>query len=202
MASGNLVYNKYWVVQDAEQLNAAGQSAVMSVLQRTLDSLAMALARVSVSYTVQVAILALVRSCVGVAQMLADMQASTGEECQKSLAIQSSRLVPAALSVIRRIEPTVDAASTVTESTDAVVYYDPCTAASVATSLSADMLFYQPEYGMHRLYAACVDELFAWTTSAAGPACAAVDMADAVSRVLAANTPSASKAISWIREIN
>ncbi|KAJ2663953.1 hypothetical protein IW148_002282 [Coemansia sp. RSA 1199] len=202
MASGNLVYNKYWVVQDPEQLNAAGQSAVVSVLQRTLNSLAMALSRVSVSYPVQVAILALVRACVGVAQMLADMQASTGEECQQSLAIQSSRLVPAALSVIRRIEPTVDAASTITGSTDAVVYYDPCTAASVATSLSADMLFYQPEYGMHRLYSVCVDELFAWTTSSAGPACSAVNMADAVSRVLAANTPSASKAIAWIREIN
>ncbi|KAJ2357295.1 hypothetical protein GGF43_001550 [Coemansia sp. RSA 2618] len=174
VGSGELVYNRFWVVQTPEQLNAAGQSATVCVLQRVLDSVVLALAKIDdASEPMMVAVLALVRTCVAAARLLAEMQASTAEECCQSLMLQSSALVPAVLSVLRCIEPAARAASKVT-----ATHYDLCAAAAVARSLSADSLFYQPECGLYSLYTACVDELFAWTTSVSGPVCTAANMAD------------------------
>ncbi|KAJ2328735.1 hypothetical protein IWW51_001027, partial [Coemansia sp. RSA 2702] len=154
--SGQLLVNRFWVVQTPEQLTAAGQSAVISVLHQVLDRLACALASLgdAIDERLAATALTLVRSCMAVAQLLADMQAAVAG-CSSSLALQQARLVPAALAAVRLCEPLVQDAPA-----DPAVYYDPCAVAAVAESQSVDSLFAMPEQGLSEQYTLCVDELF------------------------------------------
>ncbi|KAJ2850160.1 hypothetical protein IWW36_002117 [Coemansia brasiliensis] len=200
ISSGQLIFNKFWIVQTPEQLVAPGQSAVLGMLQQTLTVLAQTLTRFKGQSfnSIYVPALTLVYSCMTAAHMLAEIQFGSTQSSSSSPALQSSQLVPAVLSVIRKMEhiehPGIDVLK------ESMHNYDPCKVASIAHAQSVDSLFAVPTFGAYSLYAKCIDQLFSWILSVPGLKCMPNDMLDLVSYALAVGSPTTERAVGWIRE--
>ncbi|KAJ2451897.1 hypothetical protein EV183_003303 [Coemansia sp. RSA 2336] len=161
VSSGQLIFNKFWIVQTPEQLVAPGQSAVL-------------------------------------AHMLAEIQFGSTQSSCSSPALQSSQLLPAALSVIRKLEhiehPGIDALK------ESMHSYDPCRVTAIARAQSVDSLFAVPTCDAYALYVKCIDQLFSWIVSVPGLKCPPNDMLDLVCYALAVGSPTTERAVGWIRE--
>ncbi|KAJ1866891.1 hypothetical protein LPJ78_001428 [Coemansia sp. RSA 989] len=200
VSSGQLIFNKFWTVQTPEQLIAPGQSAVLGMLQQTLNVLAQTLTSTKdLSFdSMHVPALTLVYSCMTAAHMLAEIQFGSTQSSSSSPALQSSQLVPAALLVIRKLEhiehPGIDVLK------ESMHSYDPCKATAIAHAQSVDSLFAAPTFGAYALYVKCIDQLFSWIVSVPGLKCAPNDMLDLVCYALAVGSPTTERAVGWIRE--
>ncbi|KAJ2160688.1 hypothetical protein GGF46_002045 [Coemansia sp. RSA 552] len=201
LGTGSLAHNKFWAVQSPEQPNAAGQSATIALLEQILGSLASALACLSgssVDPPVAVSALSLTRTCIDVARLLADIQATAGAQ-QQPLALLSPRLAHSALVVVRLVEPAVGGENVVSARRSR----PSSSIAQLAHAYFADMLFRvdEEDLGICGLYTACVDSLFAWTVGQPKASCHASDAIDITSRAMAAAAPSAANTASWIRDV-
>ncbi|KAJ2712891.1 hypothetical protein H4R19_002526 [Coemansia spiralis] len=216
LGTGALAYNRFWAVTSPDQPGAAGQSAAMCVFQQALDAAAdaMSLLDTAVGARQALAAVALVRTCVDGAQLLADIQRTCA--FSKAPALQSPRLVRSALALVRLTEPAVEREAATAElecPVSFVVRHDPCAVAAVAHAQHPAALFAtetalagvgdtsltpatRGALGLYACYRACIDGLFVWATATPGRSAESMDI---VSRALVVGAPASASAVAWMR---
>ncbi|KAJ1966315.1 hypothetical protein GGI12_000158 [Dipsacomyces acuminosporus] len=219
----NLEYSRFWVVQSSNQSNAPGQTAVVSLIERILDGLLRSLEIVSNSSDaakpmqakITQSSLALVRSLLETAQILVRMQRSTGPE--QPLALQSPNIAKFAVASLRALEPSIGCAfgdlapGDQSKITGTKLCSSSCSIAAIARAQFSESLFrinasaecserHAELDSICENYRACLESLFFWCFGSPWDNCSQEEFAEVVSRMLAANTASALKVVSWIRE--
>ncbi|KAJ2767464.1 hypothetical protein IWQ57_003940, partial [Coemansia nantahalensis] len=192
---------------------AAGQSAAMCVFQLAVDAAADAMAALgsAVGARHAAAALALARTCVDGAQLLADIQRTCA--CPDAPPLQSPRLVRSALALVRLVEPAVEREAAAADPAAFAVRHDPCAVAAVAGAQHPAALFATEialaavgarplapaacgPLGLYTSYRACIDSLFVRTTTAPGRPAEAMEV---VGRALVVAAPAAADAVAWMR---
>ncbi|KAJ2556583.1 hypothetical protein EV175_001909 [Coemansia sp. RSA 1933] len=228
---GQLVYNSFWVLQASEQAGAVGQSTALDLAQQILRVIAWSLSRTKTcadKVHVEVArpILVLVRVCLDMTMLLADMQlGASGSEHSHMLDAQSI-ITHEALVSLGMLEHAIEsgtdgsAASVDPQLGAPRVHYDPCSVAAIAGAKSVESLFQSDpiiDYsvtaaiavlakqsrmtaGMVECYRQCVDRLFSLCFSLPWTAVMREDVAEVVSRALVIDAPSSLNVSAWIRE--
>ncbi|KAI9503705.1 ribosome 60S biogenesis N-terminal-domain-containing protein [Coemansia spiralis] len=228
---GKSVYNKFWVLQSADQADAPGQSMVLGMVRQILDGLRHSLCRVGIcayktNAKVAELVLGLLRTCLDARALLSDMQICAGD--QNSAALQSPVIAHDALCLLRSVEHMLEKGS-ITESKDiggsdgkSQIYHDPFNIVTLSKAESIEALYQTNAIYEHAFagtntanngsyhvndimecYKQCVGRLFSICFSAPWPACAVRgDAIEVVSRAFAINAPSVVRILAWIRECN
>ncbi|PIA15166.1 hypothetical protein COEREDRAFT_93394 [Coemansia reversa NRRL 1564] len=198
VAGGSHICNRFWAAQDADQPSATGQCAAAAVAELTLASLADAIDKLSktgaINLEIACAALALVRTCLDLAQLLADIQLATASTAHAASPLRSPRLVHLALKVVHAVEPLVGSVS------GSVANVDVCNVSAVAKSRVVETLFRREDKNLAFYYLNTVDCLFTWITTVPWAVSSKTDSADIIARALAIRTPSSARALTWMRD--
>ncbi|KAJ2808135.1 hypothetical protein H4R20_000990 [Coemansia guatemalensis] len=198
VAGGKRICNRFWAAMSTDQPSASGQCAAAAVAELTLTNLADAIGKLSkagaINLEIGCAALALVRTCLGLAQLLVDIQLTTAAAAHVAPPLRSPRLAQLALKVLHGIEPLIGCVSGTFASADV------CNVSAVAKARFVEVLFHREEVDLTACYWNTVDCLFTWITAVPWPVSSKHDSADIIARALAVGAPSSAQALTWMRD--
>ncbi|KAJ2083917.1 hypothetical protein H4R24_000447 [Coemansia sp. RSA 988] len=198
LASGTRICNRFWAAKGVDQPSASGQCAAAAVAELTLESLADAIGRLSktgaINSEIACAALALVRTCLGLAQLLVDIQLTTGPSAHAAPQLRSPQFVHLALKVLHAVEPLGDVVAGPFDNVDV------SNATALAKARFVEALFSREDGNLPACYRNTIDCMFVWITTVPWAVSSKHDSADIIARALAVGAPSSAQALTWIRD--